>query len=98
MKIEVTKNNTHITDSYKVKNKGVMFSILMNTRIKYSNNSDLAIHKRTLDSMVREWRAHNFLYEIKYKRERTKDVDLDINEPWYRKTGYFILSLLYNIF
>jgi hypothetical protein len=45
--------------------------------------------------MIIEWRAHNMLYALHIKRNRTRTVDLDINEPWYRKVGYLILSTLY---
>jgi len=33
--------------------------------------------------MIIEWRAHNMLYALHIKRNRTRTVDLDINEPWY---------------
>jgi len=56
-----------------------------------------AINKRTTAGMIIEWRAHNMLYALHIKRPRTRTVDLDINEPWYRKIGYMILSTLYLI-
>lgn len=44
---------------------------------------------------VCEWRAHNLLYDLKYQIDRTCSVDLNIDEPWYHKVGYVILSLFY---
>ena len=35
------------------------------------------IFNRSDKSLKREWSFHNFLYMIHYKRERTKDCDLD---------------------
>lgn len=51
--------------------------------------------KRTNKSLIREWRAHNLLYDFNYERARTKDVDLDYPERWKTQVAYFILSLLY---
>lgn len=44
---------------------------------------------------MNEWRAHNLLYSMGIEKERTRSVDLSINESWYKKIGYFILSLFY---
>lgn len=56
---------------------------------------DWAINKRTKVGMIIEWRAHNLLYALDIYPYRTGSVDLDTNEPWYRKLGYLILSTLY---
>lgn len=47
---------------------------------------------RSLKSYVREWRAHNRLYKLGLFKDRTKDVDLNVHEKWYRRLGYFILG------
>lgn len=62
---------------------------------KHPAFNSFAINKRTTAGMIIEWRAHILLYALHYKRARTKTVDLDINEPWYSKIGYLILSTLY---
>jgi len=36
------------------------------------------IFQRSDFSLKMEWTVHNFLYQIGYKRERTKDCDLDL--------------------
>lgn len=38
---------------------------------------DKIIFERDLCSLTKEWATHAFLYDIGYKRERTKDADLD---------------------
>lgn len=39
-------------------------------------NTEVMQH-RSLFSLKMEWAVHNFCYMIGYKRERTRDVDLD---------------------
>lgn len=53
------------------------------------------IYIRTNFSMINEWRVHNLLYDLYYKRERTKDIDLDYPQKWYLKLAYTLLSPLY---
>ena len=53
--------------------------------------------KRSVNSYVREWRAHNLLYKWKIKVSSTKDSDLNVNEPRWRRVGYFVLSILYSL-
>ena len=44
-----------------------------------ADNWDVAttVFKRSFFSLKMEWIAHNFLYNIHYKREQTASVDLD---------------------
>lgn len=93
LKIHASENNTTIFDSYKVKNPKDMKSILYGIRKRVVPN--YAINKRKVSSMIQEWRVHNLLYSLGIERNRTKDVDLDINQPWYNKVLYFILSPFY---
>ena len=62
-----------IYDGYTVSKKD--FQKVLN-QIK-AIHGDKKIFERTDKSLKREWASHNFLYCVGYKRERTKDVDLD---------------------
>ena len=78
----------------------VSFCIMEYTFILYTVRGEVsdkkaAIHKRGIWSMTHEWRAHNLLYSLGIKRDRTKDVDLDVNQPWYIKVAYSVLSIFY---
>lgn len=88
---------TTIFNSFKVTKKEDMIGILSTLKDLYKEDkySSLAINNRSIDSMVREWRAHNLLYDLYILRSRTGNVDLNINQKWYIKTMYFILSLFY---
>lgn len=50
-------------------------------------------YTRTFKSEYREWKAHNFLYRIGFMRARTGSVDIDQNEPLWRRFIYAILSI-----
>lgn len=92
--INASENNTSIINSYKIKSIKDMKEILNTIRLEVTN-SNMAINKRRLYSMINEWRAHNLLYSFGIQRDRTKTVDLDINQPWYMKIIYPIFSLFY---
>ena len=57
--------------------------------------SSAPFNRRSVKSYVREWRTHNMLYEMHIMVSHTKDTDLDVNESWIRRIGYFFLSPFY---
>lgn len=102
----VNDSNTQILNSYRIKKIKDMKHIIKSLRnnlickvIKdeniWGNENDYALFNRTIAGMIIEWRAHNLLYSLNIKPFSTVSVDLNISEPWYRKIGYFILSLIY---
>lgn len=93
LKVHLSKDNTTILDSYKVSSPKDMKSIIYH--IKEQVTDDIAINIRSVSSMIYEWRVHNLLYILGIMRARTSSVDLNINQPWYIKTLYAILSPFY---
>lgn len=87
---KVTYNNVHITDSYKVR-KSKMRKVLKDIKAKHERET--IVFQRSMFSLKMEWIAHNFLYNVGYKRERTKDVDLDKPSD-YPEWLYIICGLL----
>lgn len=47
---------------------------------------------RSDNSIKREWAAHNWAYSLGIKRDKTADVDLNFEQKWYDKLGYFIIG------
>ena len=47
---------------------------------------------RTFQSQYEEWKAHNFLYKIGFRRKRTASVDINQGESAFRLFMYKILS------
>ena len=50
-------------------------------------------YTRTAGSEYREWKAHNLHYRLGIARSRTKDCDINQNEPKWRRVIYAILSI-----
>lgn len=49
-------------------------------------------YTRTTTSEFQEWKGHNVLYKWGILRKNTGSVDIDQNEPKWRKAAYAILS------
>ena len=50
-------------------------------------------YDRTLQSEFYEWKGHNALYKLGYKHSRTGSVDINQDEPMWRRLVYRILSI-----
>lgn len=50
---------------------------------------------RSNASLLREWKAHNLLYDLHLFREHTKDVDFEYPQKWYTRVAWFVLSQFY---
>lgn len=93
--VNIENLNIHISNSYQFNSKE------MNKILDYIMSKDYfkmlttAGFSRSKKSMLREWKAHNLLYNLGYEKERTGSIDLDQNESFSRRIGYFILSLFY---
>ena len=89
----VTPTNTHILDSCTVKSKEDIRQYLQAVRDEAS--PEMAVCQRDLESMVREWRSHNLFYNFHVFRSRTKDVDLELKQPWWREWFCRAVSFFY---
>ena len=87
------KNNIHIENSSAVRTEADMKAIL-NIIIKRAARRDIT-YKRAMSSWIREWKAHNLLSDYDYQTARTSSVDLNENESFFRRAGYFFLALFY---
>ena len=88
-----TPTNTHINNSCEVKSKGAIKTYLENL-IK-TVGPEMAVCQRDIESQVREWRSHNFFYFFHVFRSRTKDVDLELKQTWYRELFCRVVSFFY---
>ena len=94
LRVDCTEDNTHIESSYKVKKISAMRALLESHR-GLPVYSGLALTKRSVSSMVMEWRAYNLLHALGVARSRTESVDLAYPQAWYYKVGYFVLGCFY---
>ena len=86
-----TPTNIHIVDSYRFNSKKDIDAIL-NSISEWLEKEDM-LYTRTKESWRKEWLAHNLLYRIGYKKERTGSTDLSEDESALRLFLYSILSL-----
>lgn len=89
---DVNSNNTTIYNSYKISHIDEMKMILDYIRKKFPESS---INKRSNFSLINEWRTHNLLYNFGIYKDKTKHVDLNIDNSIWFNIGYFIGSILY---
>lgn len=88
LKIEVTADNIKIIDSWKITKKKEMREMIEEILYK----APIYTTKRSVSSLVREWRSHNIMYNIGWFTRHTKDCDLESNEALYRRVIYFIMG------
>jgi len=63
--------------------------------VRRQSPEEMAVNKRDLESQVREWRSHNLFYKLYIFRSRTKDVDLELQQPWWRELFCRVVSFFY---
>ena len=64
-------------------------------RLRDEVPGEMAVNRRDIESQVHEWRSHNFFYKIHVFRSRTKDVDLELKQPWWREWFCRLVSFFY---
>lgn len=89
------KNLTiHIENSYLIRGKEMIARYLSYIHSSEEYKSFLrAGFNRTPRSQINEWAAHNVLYRLGFQKHRTGSVDINQNEPTWRKILYAILSI-----
>lgn len=90
---KTTPTNTHIYDSYLIRSKAAIRAYLQALREQAS--PEMAVNQRDLESQVREWRSHNLFYRLHIFRSRTKDVDLELNQSWFRELFCRVVDFFY---
>ena len=96
MLVKVSKNNIHIENSYKAKTRKDMQIVLNDIRTNHSlEESDVL--KRTDKSLIKEWCAHNVLYNLHLFRKHTKDVDLNYPQSKIIEIAYSIVSIFLKV-
>ena len=88
MKTAVANNNIHIEDSAEV-SKECFGAVLV---MLAEQHPDCDVWNRTGRSLILEWAAHNFLYNLHIARKYTKDVDLNYPQKLWEKILYPIVG------
>lgn len=86
----VTDTNIHIVNSYQIKSRTVMKSVLLDIKDDYP---DIRVFKeRTMKSLINEWVGRNNLFTLHFFRSHTADVDLQVPVKWYEPIAWWLLS------
>ena len=83
------QKNCKIKNSFLIKSKKLKYEFIAYLIRKYPQ-----FLARSKKSYYREWKTHNIFYKLNILRKSTIDTDLNINESWWRRVGYFIVSAL----
>lgn len=87
IKVEFSKDNIKIYDSYTTTDEKDMAMILSIISIYPQYNLT-----RERKELIDEWKFHNLLYKLHLFRSHTKDTDLNENESKFRKFVYKIVG------
>lgn len=85
--IEYDAGNVRIVDSYKVKKEEDMLEVLIWFKLKTGFRS-----RRSMDSWIREWKAHNRMYKMGLFKNHSRDCDLEELEKWHRRLVYWFIG------
>ena len=88
VKIRYDEECISIIDSYKIHDKDTM-RVTLECFIMETNYESI----RSIESWIREWKAHNRLYKLGLFKSHTKDCDLEENEKLHRLLVYRILGI-----
>lgn len=88
MECKVMENRIKVYDSFSVP-KADIEKELLKLKERFPEH---CVWNRSMRSMVLEWAAHNLLFSLNIKVEKTKDVDLDYPQKWYYRFAYFIIG------
>ena len=86
----VTPNNIHMESSFNI-SKEDFESELKKLREQYP---DSLVWNRSMDSLKREWAAHNALHAIGIARKQTAHADLNSPQHWLIRLGYDIIGTI----
>lgn len=91
LRVVATKTNICIKNSHLVKSKKIMIELLLSL-YSCATYRDVTSY-RSIDSAYCEWRSHNILYRFGYRRTSTCSTDLSVNESFFRRLCYRVLTL-----
>ena len=90
MDYEVSSNNIKLKSSYEV-SKDDFERELLALRERHPESQ---VWNRSIDSLKREWAAHNAFHALGLMRKQTADTDLNWPQAWYARLGYTVAGAI----
>ena len=87
IKVEFSKDNVKIYDSYEITSEKDMAMVLSIISIYPQYHLT-----RKRKDLIDEWKVHNFLYKLHLFEKHTKDTDFSENESKFRRAVYKIMG------
>lgn len=84
----VSENNIHLESSFKVRKEEFEREL----KALREQNPESQVWNRSIDSLKREWAAHNAFHAMGVFRSRTAHMDLNWPQPWFIRLGYAIIG------
>ncbi len=95
IKVRFADGDTQVQGSWRVRSPRTIDQCLRRFRNESPEGSTL--RTRSLQSLRREWMAHNLLHGLHIQRERTADVDFETNTGKAKAAAYFALAAVYRV-
>lgn len=86
----VSPNNIHMESSFEISKEDFESELKM-LREQYP---DSLVWNRSMDSLKREWAAHNALHAMGIARKQTAHADLNWPQHWLIRLGYAIIGTI----
>ena len=90
MQFTVTPNNIQLKSSYDVRKEDFEREL----EAIREQHPDCLVWNRSMESLKREWAAHNAFHALGLVRKQTADTDLNWPQPWYVRLGYAVVGTL----
>ena len=90
MKYKIYGDRVKLLDSYLVSKSDFDYELAKILNL----HPTCRIRYRSEGSLKREWSAHNLAYNLGIRREKTKDCDLNYEQPWYTRLMYAIVGTI----
>ena len=90
MDYEVSANNIQLKSSFEV-SKDDFERELLALRERHPESQ---VWNRSIDSLKREWAAHNAFHALGLVRKQTADTDLNWPQNWFVRVGYAVAGMI----
>ena len=88
MDYDVSSNNIKLKSSFEVSKDDFERELA----VIREQHPDSLVWNRSIDSLKREWAAHNAFHALGLVRKQTADTDLNWPQPWFIRLGYDLLG------
>ena len=90
MDYDVSSNNIKLKSSFEVSKDDFERELAAIREM----HPDSLVWNRSIDSLKREWAAHNAFHALGLVRKQTADTDLNWPQNWFVRVGYAVAGMI----